>query len=74
MRLFVYSVRTPNVQWTFGVRTERPRARLTKCPLAYQQKADIRKSGIKLKDRGRRTEDQSKIDTLDTHENHDLRL
>jgi hypothetical protein len=31
-----------NVRWTFGERTERPRARLPKCPIAHQQQSDIR--------------------------------
>ena len=31
-----------NVLWTFGERTERSRARLTKCKIAYQQKVYIR--------------------------------
>nr|MBP6185786.1 hypothetical protein [Saprospiraceae bacterium] len=31
-----------NVQWTFGERTERPCARLQKCPITHQHNVDIR--------------------------------
>ncbi len=43
MRLRMSS-RTPkgaNVQWTFGERTERPRARLTKCPTEVEAEDEV---------------------------------